>query len=100
MSTVKKGVLTYPDEWAKHLRPWGRRLFWKGERQAGKNAAREEVRDAGEGPPKRRPSFIIGLIYWPDWPISATTGIWGSVLSPGHYPKLMAALAQFIMCPL
>jgi hypothetical protein len=26
--------LTVSGEWAKHLRPFGRRAFWKGERQA------------------------------------------------------------------
>lgn len=31
MSTVKKGVLTASKEWAKHLRPDGRRRFWSAE---------------------------------------------------------------------
>jgi len=34
MSTKKKGLLTVSDEWAKHLRKFGKRLFWKKERQA------------------------------------------------------------------
>jgi hypothetical protein len=58
MATVKKGMLTYADEWAKHLKPWGRRLFWKGERQAGKQAARNEIRQSEDGPPKGRPSHL------------------------------------------
>ena len=38
MATVKNGVLTPPGEWWKHLR-WTKRMFWKGERQAGKKEA-------------------------------------------------------------
>lgn len=38
MATIKKGQLARakgPFDWAKHLR-WGKRLYWKAERQAGK----------------------------------------------------------------
>lgn len=45
MSTIKKGILTAPGEWAKHLRPWGKRLFWKGERKADKAQAKSEAKD-------------------------------------------------------
>lgn len=34
MSHRKQGQLTKSGEWARHLRPLLRRLFWKGERQA------------------------------------------------------------------
>ena len=34
MATVKKGILTRAGEWARHLRPYGKRDFWKGERKA------------------------------------------------------------------
>ena len=40
MATVKKGVLTPAGVWRKHLR-WTKRLFWKTERQAAKDAARK-----------------------------------------------------------
>lgn len=40
MATVKKGILTSPPIWAKHLRPWGKRQFWKMERKAAKIMAR------------------------------------------------------------
>jgi hypothetical protein len=40
MANKKKGQLTASKEWAKHLRPFWRRLFWKGERRAGKKVAR------------------------------------------------------------
>lgn len=43
MSTVKKGVLTSSREWAKHLRPWGRRRFWSAERVAGRVEIREQL---------------------------------------------------------
>jgi hypothetical protein len=35
MATLKKGMLSPPREWAKHLR-WGKRVFWKSERTAAK----------------------------------------------------------------
>lgn len=34
MSTKKKGMLTTANDWAKHLRKWGKRFFWKKERLA------------------------------------------------------------------
>jgi len=34
MSTKKKGMLTTAGEYAKHLRRWGKRIFWSRERQA------------------------------------------------------------------
>ena len=42
MANVKKGQLTPPPEWWRHLR-WTKRLFWKGERKASKAAARHEA---------------------------------------------------------
>jgi hypothetical protein len=40
MSHKRKGQLTVSGEWARHLRPFLRRVFWKGERQAEKAYAR------------------------------------------------------------
>jgi hypothetical protein len=42
MSHKRKGQLTVSGEWAKHLRPFLRRAFWKGERQAAKEMASKE----------------------------------------------------------
>jgi len=36
MASIKKGVLTRPSEWWKHLRPYVKRRFWKAERKAWK----------------------------------------------------------------
>ena len=36
MSNKRKGQLTVSKEWAKHLRKFLRRQFWKSERAAGK----------------------------------------------------------------
>ena len=36
MSHKRKGQLTTSSEWAKHLRKFGKRLFWKNERLAEK----------------------------------------------------------------
>jgi hypothetical protein len=34
MASVKKGTMTRPSEWWKHLRPYVKRKFWKAERAA------------------------------------------------------------------
>ena len=48
MSTVKKGVLTKSGEWAKHLRTWGKRLFWKKHRRIEQTTTKKEIkRDEG-----------------------------------------------------
>ena len=39
VATKRKGFLTVSGEWAKHLRKWGKRVFWKGERKAAKQSA-------------------------------------------------------------
>lgn len=39
MATMKKGILTRAGEWWKHLRPYGKRQFWKKERRAAKRVA-------------------------------------------------------------
>ena len=43
MSHKRKGQLTVSGEWAKHLRPFLRRVFWKTERQAEKALVRVEA---------------------------------------------------------
>lgn len=45
MSSVKKGVITASGEWARHLRPYGRRVYWKCERKAAKADARARIDD-------------------------------------------------------
>jgi hypothetical protein len=44
MAGVKKGTLVAPksaSSWWKHLRPYGKRLFWKSQRAAARNSAKE-----------------------------------------------------------
>lgn len=41
MASVKKGVLTPPPQWWKHLRDW-KRTFWKKERKAQKHDVRKQ----------------------------------------------------------
>jgi len=43
MSHKRKGQLTVATEWAKHLRKFLRKQFWKGERRASQKAIRKEV---------------------------------------------------------
>jgi hypothetical protein len=40
MATIKTGQLTAAKEWARHLRPLLKRIFWKAERQATKRELR------------------------------------------------------------
>ena len=46
MATVKRGLLTPPPEWWKHLRPWLKRRFWKRERRAVRREIARERKDA------------------------------------------------------
>lgn len=43
MSTKRKGLLTTSGEWKRHLRRWGRRAFWRGERRAARRFASNEA---------------------------------------------------------
>jgi hypothetical protein len=43
MAFKKKGQLTVSEEWAKHLRGYLKRKFWKGERKAEKDQITEEL---------------------------------------------------------
>lgn len=51
MSTIKKGILTASNEWAKHLRPWGKRTFWKSERRTARDTSRKEAKHEERNPP-------------------------------------------------
>jgi|GEM_PF-2268177 len=46
MANKKKGQLTSASEWAKHLRPYLKFQFWKGERNAEKKMIKEELDEA------------------------------------------------------
>ena len=41
MATVKQGMLVRAGEWWKHLRPFGKRAFWKRQRKAEQRMAQE-----------------------------------------------------------
>lgn len=43
MATKKKGVLTTSGEWAKHLRKFKKRKFWKAERKEGKKTYQSNI---------------------------------------------------------
>ena len=43
MSHKRKGQLTVATEWAKHLRKYLRKQFWKKERKAGKRVIKKEL---------------------------------------------------------
>jgi hypothetical protein len=48
MSHKRKGQLATSGEWAKHLRPFQRRLYWGRERSAERSEILREVKQAAE----------------------------------------------------
>lgn len=48
MSHKKKGHLTTSKEWAKHLRKYWRKVFWKGERFAEKKVIKKRTQNPEE----------------------------------------------------
>ena len=53
MAHVRKGQLTPPKEWAKHLRFW-KKFYWRAERREAQRQARAEARAR---PPRRAFDF-------------------------------------------
>lgn len=49
MATVKQGTLSRAGEWWKHLRPYGKRQFWKKERRAASRYALTSYRCRCDG---------------------------------------------------
>jgi len=49
MAHIHKGQITAAGEWWRHLR-WTKRVFWKGERQAGRKFAVSELRESSGMP--------------------------------------------------
>lgn len=45
MSNKRQGQLTTSGEWAKHLRPFQRRLFWGAERSAERSLIEQELKE-------------------------------------------------------
>jgi hypothetical protein len=43
MATKKKGLRTTSGEWAKHLRRFGKKTFWRKERKVGRREVRTHV---------------------------------------------------------
>jgi hypothetical protein len=43
MATVKKGTYNTAGEWWKHLRPFGKKAFWKKERTSSKKDASKQI---------------------------------------------------------
>lgn len=42
---MHRACTTTPDAWNQHLKPWRKRLFWKGERQAEPGVVAEQLED-------------------------------------------------------
>ena len=59
MATVKKGTLTAPPEWWKHLRKT-KRVFWKRERKAAKRGSERQALEGWPRPVSRQ-EFVAAL---------------------------------------
>lgn len=57
MSTKKKGLFTVSGEWARHLRPWGRKQFWSSERMMEQQVVKTEAQDEWLTSASRMPSI-------------------------------------------
>lgn len=44
MSTKRKGLLIVSKEWAKHLRKFGKKMFWRRHRKAEKKEIHHDIR--------------------------------------------------------
>jgi predicted RNA binding protein YcfA (HicA-like mRNA interferase family) len=63
MSHKRADQITVSGEWAKHLRPYGKRAFWKAERRAyGEHASQEAAGSRAEYDPSSMPTKIQELI--------------------------------------
>ena len=63
MSYKRADQITVSGEWAKHLRPYGKRSFWKAERKAsGEHASREAALSRAEYDAATVPTKIQELI--------------------------------------
>jgi hypothetical protein len=58
MSHKRKGQLTASDEYRRHLRPFGRREFWSGERMAERTLIRDLHEESLEP---------VEIEEWDDW---------------------------------
>lgn len=73
---------TEPAEWAKHLRPYGKRAFWKAHRKAPLDIEPEEIAPFTEPlierfpPKKHRKRFGVELTYEGTWFKSFTWNKW------------------------
>ena len=63
MSHKRAHQVTVSGEWAKHLRPWGKREFWKAERRAQQEqAAQDATSEHREYDPAPMPTKVQELI--------------------------------------
>ena len=62
MSHKRKGQLTISGEWARHLRPFFRRVFWNAERQAAKGYIRVDLPVPNERARVRRDKTRKGIL--------------------------------------
>ena len=63
MSHKRANQVTVSGEWARHLRPWGKRAFWKAERRAHvAHASQEAISDRAEYDAGHMPTKVQELI--------------------------------------
>src|SRR5436190_11205376 len=98
MANVRKGLLTAPHEWWRHLR-WAKRTFWKAERKAAKGATRKEIRSGKRQPATLFPRFSRGE-GWGEGDRSASAVATENGLVPIHFRVFKPASVSGICQPL
>lgn len=87
MSHKRTGQLTTSGEWAKHLRPWHKRAFWKAERRAQVCAAQASaIGERAEYDSKPIPTKVhevIARLQADGWVLVRTKGSHGQF----HHPS-------------
>lgn len=87
MAHKKRGQLTTSPEWAHHLRPFLRRVFWKGERQTARELIQEEAHEPAD-PGAHRESV--------DHPGSHDVALdaWRGIAAPKGTPRAVIAALE------
>ncbi len=67
MSHKRKGQITATPEWARHLRPYGRRQYWSGERMAEAELIRRILREEAEADHQEESDFDLWDYGDADW---------------------------------
>lgn len=78
MAGVKKGTLTRPPQWWRHLRDW-KRVFWKSERKAHKKEIKNERTDQMDNDSARGTIICVLSYHANGWRVCCCTLLFDKV---------------------